>query len=235
MRKLGVAALCAAGLFVAGPSAATVMVAQLGGSFDGWFEGGQRGGTLGYMSATFVYDTALGTRTGDPVNGEVLSWDISSGTPDPLQSISISVDALRQFGGPDDVFTVVLTDFTSFKLSRNALGTGFNFDSPGGRTAPWPNLGLGPLYIGQGSPFGIDIGGNFDLDAPYSRNDAGGPATFISHTNVFVGSFVADTYGEILTIAPAPVPEPAGWGLLILGFFGLGEALRRSSSRRVAA
>ena len=55
-----------------------------------------------------------------------------------------------------------------------------------------------------------------------------GPSTALVHTNFgpFEGHQASNTFQILGSIAG--VPEPASWALMLVGFGGLGAALRRS-------
>jgi hypothetical protein len=74
------------------------------------------------------------------------------------------------------------------------------------------------------NPDGVEIGtiGGIDLD----------PGTYTLHVLGKSGS--AATYAGTLSYVAASAPEPAAWGLMIMGFGAIGFAMRRSRNTRYA-
>jgi hypothetical protein len=210
LTKAFCAALCAAAIIAwAGPVGAVGVVASLAGSFnDDPLHSGWR--------ATWIYDVdpSLVADTTTLFNGSPetrLSWTSASADPAPLHSLSVDV-----FGAAP--ITFLATEFTSFTVHRSnydyvlsASGLGFSFDIGFAPAVQYPLI----------APLGADLG----LDQAYAHSFQ--PPAFGSYGHWSLNSGLPETQ----YLAVSVTPEPATWGLLILGFGGLGTALRRRRTR----
>jgi hypothetical protein len=64
---------------------------------------------------------------------------------------------------------------------------------------------------------------------PGFRGLEGSDSASFAGNQVFV-NFVATSPGDYIRVLTAPVPEPGTWAMMILGFFGLGAAMRHKPS-----
>jgi hypothetical protein len=116
----------------------------------------------------------------------------------------------------DDVgYQLDLSAATSFNVGIGSRGLTFGF--------------VGPGFIFSDS-YGPAIDAGSSLSTAYSTTCHCAEPIFFSGGGFASGPTIGiDIYTETLTpLGPSPVPEPATWAMLILGFFGLGHALRRS-------
>ncbi|TAJ68649.1 MAG: PEP-CTERM sorting domain-containing protein [Phenylobacterium sp.] len=91
------------------------------------------------------------------------------------------------------------------------------------------------------SPTGVDIAGYVGTTQQFADTFIGGSRSFgfdadlaagqrVSFTLGAAGNYTYDSTGFALTVIGADVggvPEPATWAMMILGFFGMGAALRQ--------
>lgn len=213
MLKRGLAALgAAAALALAGHAGATVMTATLSGSFDPLRLGPNFQFIGGGWGATLTYDTSFGIASN--VGGEQrLDWSSGSGVS-PLTGA-----VLTAFGNDGTSYDYALDSFTSFSLVRSTHGTTFSFSTAD------INFTGSNYRLGQ-TP---DLGANLALDAPYLYSTFQSGLNPVS-SNIRSADFNGSAYTDVIRIEGAPiaavVPEPATWGLLILGFGGVGAMLR---------
>jgi hypothetical protein len=215
MLKRGLAALgAAAALAFASQAGATVMTAALNGSFDPIRLGPNHQFIGGGWDAALTYDTDFGVAS--TVGGEQkLNWTLASGGPSPVTG-----GLLTAFGFDGTSYSYNLNSLTSFSLTRSVLGTIFSFTTA--------DISFVATTYRPGQPH--DLGADLDLDAAYSYStfQSGlNPMSSTISTNDFTGSAYTDIIKINATPALAPIPEPATWGLLILGFGGVGAVLRR--------
>ena len=75
---------------------------------------------------------------------------------------------------------------------------------------------------------GVLWGGSVTNNAVYTLNTSTGAATFVTNTS---GGISGGFWG----LAPAPVPEPSTWAMMLLGFAGLGFVACQRGPNRAAA
>jgi hypothetical protein len=120
--------------------------------------------------------------------------------------------------------TLVL-DITATGLAGpNALENFLSSFSVSGQTAGWSvverttingtTLATTPLFTGVS-------------DSAFSTNPAFAGATFSADEHYTISSVGAGSFNGGIDIAVAAVPEPATWGMMLLGFVGLAFAFRR--------
>jgi opacity protein-like surface antigen len=149
------------------------------------------------------------TVTGFAASGSV-SGDFTGLTPQPLTSTS----PFLATNGSIFSFTSAFGDFTG--TLSNVVATG-----------PASNRVLSAYALGVFTPLGI-----------YSTYDPGAASLTFSftqnnqHSDDEAGAIQG---GFTLSTPPAGVPEPASWGMLIVGFGLSGFAMRRRRATTVAA
>jgi hypothetical protein len=92
---------------------------------------------------------------------------------------------------------------------------------------------IGGLFGAQTFTIGTSDGGSFVVNAPdsiigTSALDFFGVTTSTPITSITV-SYTDGAYGALDNFSFGAVPEPATWGLMILGFGGIGGVLRRAA------
>lgn len=108
---------------------------------------------------------------------------------------------------------LLLTDFVVVSGGANTTGPDLRLDY----------VGAGPLAPGE-------LLGTMILTDP-DANPSTEPHSGLTYTETFsTGSGVVTESGKIFA-----VPEPATWALMLIGFGGLGAALRRRRARAAAA
>lgn len=158
------------------------------------------------FTANFAFDTGLGVLT-TTATSQTLNWNSAMGTASPL----LSGNFLFGLSNPPLV-DLDLTTATSFQAQRNNLGFFFTISSP-------------DFTFQQGFPTTTDLAA--------ARLDVPGPtgiclcSTLSYHDGDYDTNF-SELFSE--TITPRAVPEPSTWAMLILGFAGIGAALRRRLS-----
>jgi hypothetical protein len=218
MLKRGLAALgAAAALVLASQAGATVMTANLNGSFDPIRVGPNHEFVGGGWEAKLVFDTDLGVASN--VGGDQrLDWSSASGGASPLTG-----GLLTAYGFDGTSYSYDLGSFTAFSFVRSTHGTTFSFST------------ADISFTGSNYRFGQtpDLGADLALDAAYSYSTLQSGLMPIS-SNIQTVDFSGSAYTDRIAIAPAPIPEPAAWGLLILGFGGIGAVLRQRRRRVLA-
>jgi hypothetical protein len=211
MLKRGLAALgAAAALALAGQAGATVMTANLNGSFDPIRLGPNHQFIGGGWAAILTYDTDYGVAS--TLGGEQrLTWSAASGGPSPLTG-----GLLTAFGFDGTSYSYDLGSFTSFNLVRSEHGTSLSFST------------ADISFTGTNYRFGQapDLGADLDLDAAYSYSTFQSGLNPMS-SNINTNDFTGSAYTDVIQIAAAPIPEPSTWGLLIIGLGSVGAVLRR--------
>jgi hypothetical protein len=150
---------------------------------------------------------------------------------------------------------VLFTGNTNLHITDGA-GFASLTDAPNDGTLNWTSLVIDPTQNFSALEFSIQLqqagqvnvyyllasGGGWQLStgSPISQA-ANANVQYILSGDVFTAISISSTVPiqEIkqnsITIATAnPVPEPGTWGLMLLGFAGLGMALRRSKKRGAA-
>lgn len=105
--------------------------------------------------------------------------------------------------------------------------------------------GTGPIALGDLQFYNTAAGGGFEVNDPAQGgfglfslvgatlfDDNLNNPTFLTGTYTFTNDFFFDSVAATLTITqlPAAVPEPATWAMLMMGFGGMGYAMRRRSA-----
>jgi len=193
-----------------GTVSGTSLFGDTGGAFDS-------GGVFGALTdlegvdftAVFTFDTHLGQRVILPFQDQLIGGAFA-GVETPYLSAILTIENVDYAFQSDLLgFALVVTDFLdSSTLHQVASG----FDS---------------LTVGLQNP-GLPLNLTGPFDGGYFANNPGNPVLgefLVTDGNVALahGYLAADH----LTITSSSAPEPATWGLMLLGFFGLGAAVRR--------
>jgi hypothetical protein len=204
MRRLGWAALCAAGALtaLAGEANATIMTAVFSGDFNDE-------APHGHWGVNLTYDTSLAQITSFPTRGNFFSWSAASGTPSPILAGS------AYFSKPPGIslLTWDLSDATAFSIEIHHYDYLFSLTGP-----TWQ------VNIGEATDF-LPVHDIFPATGPLPSFDD-------AFSSGFTGYYYGVLQNGAFRLSPATLsmritaPEPATWALMIGGFFGLGAALR---------
>jgi hypothetical protein len=200
--------------------AATASQAAIG-TFD-FTEGGAAAG----FSPASSYGTVTVTE-----NGGGLDFSFTPTSPYRIHDGNANHNAFAF--DMDGVAGVVISNITAGFVSLT------NVDSP-----PFGSYGLaldcttscGPGYAGGFAgplTFRVTAGSALTLSS-LTFNSVGGKNVYFTADLVNTGGLTGNV-GATLTGGGGGVPEPATWGLMILGFGGAGAALRSSRRRKAAA
>lgn len=224
------------GSFVFVSSDLQLLLAAGGGGGSGWnccaggpglagIDGGDGGGSAGGAGGVAGMGGASGAGGGNPSGkssgaGGGAGWLGPGGdaVPDGANGLGIyGYGGLALYSFEGGVTSGCVSDWEC----ENNLSGGFG----GGGGASYNSGGGGGGYSGGG-------GGGFG-DGTAGRGAGGGGGSYISDafSDVVALSGVNAGHG-LITINLLPVPEPATWAMMLLGFFGLGAALR---ARRTTA
>ena len=216
MRRFGWVALWAAGaMALPGQASAAVMEAVITGDWNGNYE--YRG-----WSVDIVYDTSHATESPwtDPYGA--LGHQLIGDGPSAVLSETVTLYGWkfwREWLGDYDTFTPIPDQVTTgtpaglqiFQSPSVLLIEGYGASGPS--VGPGPILNLGPIPFDQAGYYPI---------ARYG----GGPEPGPFRAQVYTSGITL----TVLSPGPATAPEPATWAMMLVGFGGLGAALRRSRS-----
>ena len=221
-KTLTAVAALTAGLALAASANAAIII---GVSGDG-------GATIGAPIVLPTGPTSV-TFFGD-LNGYHFSGNASEGLfPDLLFSNTIDTDVVGTTSGPLDIF-VTVTDLSPASPLLNSNFTG-------NVTAHPLPVNLNTYYSPTNSPFGAGVqlglaGVTFTSASQQTANVVAGvpasPLYSVTARYHVSGGLLGDSENSSVNISSA-APEPATWGLMIMGFGGLGALLR--GRRRVQA
>ena len=247
MLKRGVASLCAAvamAVACAGQAEAALVHVTWGGFYASgngpngpYFRPDSQSPSLpGHepvaydFNLNFVFDTSRGqintTALGGGAWSQGLTWNAAMGGLSPL--VSATLEAFGQ--------TFTFDGSAGFSLDRNPTFGGFSIVD-GDRSISGSLFSMAPI-----TPFS-----EYALDDEFSSIFWDGPCC----TQVSVGGFTGQGYtyrvaqeiwqppqgggggggGFSAALEAVPVPEPETWALMILGFAGIGAALRKARRR----
>ncbi len=239
-RKLGWAALAAAGMLAfAGQAGATIVDVAISAEFyslsgpAGFYPAsgpcnqfsnyctGTSGGTENVsfnvggipFTANFSFDTDLATLA-TTATGQSLLWDVSSGTPSPL----LSGEFVFWPNHNPPLVDRDLSTATHFTMQRDQAGYFAFFIS-------------GPGFSFSQTLSNIPVLGGSTIDTPSSLAfcTCGG----VGYYGDGYSTYLSEVFSE--TITARAVPEPSTWAFLVLGFAGVGAAVRRRHTLAPAA
>jgi hypothetical protein len=228
MRHLVSSLAAVACLSLAAPASATKMIASYSGSVgagsaDATDFFGLGGGLVGAdFTASFLYDTSLGFSTTNA------NYDSRTGGPFFGGGVSPILGASLTINGVTDVFEDGYEGAVNvFSLAGFAQTFAYiNFFNGAGPDSTASSLQL--YVLNAPTPVTLDTpytGGNLPVAPldPLADNDA--------FRHQFVGGIEKIHYDlnllpTTVTLAPASVPEPGTWALMLVAFSGVGMALR---------
>lgn len=217
MKTLRVLTLASAALLSAAPAHAAreIMQATIAGDFNDnpLFED---------WVMQIRFDPALGEIVPTEA-GNRLVWNSSSGTPSPVFSVIgwanphsqpplwMSEDEwLRVKPGTYHVYR--LGGFTNVSLEHTAWSYFFHVEGTQG------GVSVGHVGLPGYTPPLEDPAGPFDFSSPYEK---------YFHFTYSDGFGVGTSHTYSVKVEAIMVPEPTTWGLMLLGFGGIGVGLRR--------
>lgn len=243
MRKFGWAALWAAGaLAVASSAGATIVRYDLSGGFyyvNGPSTWAPKGGCPGSSTSTGCISVSQdGAVHADYVSGSpwtlsfTIDTDLGHLTRTPLADAFewTSADGASPLLAGAFVFPATGLDVDLLSATELSIGS-----STSSQFAPTSGFGV----VVSGPDFTLEIRNLFPGATPPNLTEDAvmGPALNNPYSSFNIGDFNGGySAGGRLSITnlSAPVPEPSTWAMMLLGFFGLGVALRAQSRSRGA-
>ncbi len=161
----------------------------------------------------YVYNPNDGSLTGAPTTS-ALGYAVGDANAGRDPGVSAAAYTTSSFGAPGTSTQLYVIDTDLDVLARQ--------NNNGGVLTT-----VGGLGVDLGSRTSFDIAGNeafaFNGRSLYSVDLASGAL-----------SSLGDAPRQLFGIAVAPVPEPATWAMMIMGFGAVGYSMRRRSTTRVA-
>jgi hypothetical protein len=175
--------------------------------------------------AHYVYETKLGIKTVTPTYDSRIGGPAYGGTLSPILFADFTLN------GHTELFDVGQNGASNVFLNlkdgwlQTFFYTDFFADFGGGNArADFLQLYVldSPMLIRLTTPY---TGFNHVFPGPPAETNMMAYSSY--EDGVLTKNFHANLTTTSVTLSPVAVPEPATWGLLILGFFGLGQAVRR--------
>jgi PEP-CTERM motif len=211
----------AASIFMASPASAASIIAPISGVIDSGGPGfgsltetfNQAGLLSGYTAGVTDFDSYLATNPLHTLTFSGNEWFGNSGTTAATVTYDfgalVSVDRLALWNEESSgIGTLNLLGSTD-GLTFTSLGTYSPFDNP---------LADYPAEV-------FSFGATSLRYARFEMSDC---------PQVNPGSFAACAIGEVAFRTAGAVPEPATWGMMLLGFGAIGGTLRRQRKSKVA-
>ena len=199
MMKRAITALAAAAALWSGAAAAAPMLVTIEGDFND-------DPVWSHWQVQIRYDSDLGVVDMAPDLSR-FTWDQSLGTPSPVSSVQGFVVPLTD---PPPTYHFLFTDPTSVTFGRGSTFDRFQVAGPG-----W-SVDLGEIPL-----LGPDHPTDYRFDTPWSR-----PMMEYGSWDIGIETGLPHVHG-VVSVERLTVPEPATWGLMILGFGMAGAVLRR--------
>jgi len=224
-RGFWAALVAVAGLACASQAGAAIVTANWSGYFDyGQAQGGP------YYSLSVTFDTALGTLGQTTLAGgghiEGLHWSAADAGPSPLLSATLVISGPVEPSGFPTTLVQGAYSFgglTNFGVSHDLQGIAVTINDAN-RSISLRNFDTSP----------IDLSSDFLLTTPYSWSFFGASmgTGSVNIPGSAVSSDMVVRAASLSVVGPSgPVPEPGAWAMLILGFLGIGIAVRRQRIR----
>lgn len=219
----------------ASPASAARMMATFTGVVDTGVDATDTFGLGGVLdgasfTARYIYDTSLGFETLTPTYHSLVGGPGFGVGVSPILKATFTLNGVTQSFdmGQDGAANVRNQDgwpqtffYTNYYADDGTLST-WNYLQLFVLDSPAPVLLTTP-YTGVHQP----------VDAPPIESNKVLKSVWIAGKQET--SFQAALTTRSVTLAPAPIPEPATWSILILGFFGLGTMLRSQRRRAWAS
>lgn len=175
------------------------------------------GGPLAITGSNFGFDFNTVVDAIRVVSNNDTNYVVNANTGTAAQFTNVAYGAGDPNAGVNPVVTAngyLHGTTTQFAIDTNADFLVRQANNAGTLTS----VGSLGVAVGPRSSFDIDFGGKAylqDASRFYTVDLTTGAATLVGETSV-----------PIFGIAVAPVPEPATWALMLLGFFAIGGAVR---------
>jgi hypothetical protein len=236
MRRVLMTALASAAIGIAAPAiAGPTLVQQTGPDLDtkiyAAHDGSADVGTTVYGTTVLNvgHDTAFsGYSSFNPVTntGTGTTIDITGGSG--FAQVADHTFDQQNTGGQDDLFFLIMDPTPAFYLYEFSIQT-----LAGGQPINlfYQLTGSSTWILATGSPIN-----NGNGDTQYIFGDASDPSLSIDKILIMSQSPIEHVKQNSiqLTGTVPSVPEPATWGLMLLGFAGVGVAMRRSRKTKPA-
>jgi hypothetical protein len=229
-----VGAFAVALLTIAGPAAAAHITVTYAGTVSSGSDPLGLWGAAGIdptgevFSAQFKFDTSLGGLS-HGWNVEEIYGGTGTGTgfQSPATSVTLALGA--------ETFSF---DFSEQSFQWTSAGSEMVTGGTEGLAGGW--LGLNFLFFSPDIPFGVV----YPFVSTTPQGPYGGEVSTYSNSTqsydalIFLSPQSLTVTSDYVGPGPPPLdpppvaPEPATWGLLLTGFFGLGAAVRRQRSAR---
>jgi hypothetical protein len=209
---------------------------------------------------TFTLASAAAFAVPTVASAQAVNVD-ATGTPDSYQVFGISSTGNPVYGSAPTNTSTPSVRFDANALTNMGITNGAAIITDAGATPSWTQVSINPDLDFTDMKFDISVVGTGTVTLYYllaggPTSDANYPSSYVStcatcsfsaagNDNHF--EFSGGTFNGIMLMvsgttiysvkqisfnpAGTSVPEPATWGLMLLGFGGIGMALRRSRRR----
>jgi hypothetical protein len=150
-----------------------------------------------------------------------------NGTPSPITSLSVTFeltydDTVSGFVGAPASFNTITNGIAN--VGPFAATPVFGYFPAAGPIAPFPRLGVGGALNGGNAL----VNGTDDFYFTFDASAASPTNAMLSFTSAsYATPFIATNAIVTRIAAVAPVPEPATWAMMLVGFGAIGFAMRR--------
>src|SRR5690242_11896770 len=148
-------------------------------------------------------------------------------SPAPAVNAPITPPASGTFGNSFNPATVgTFTDLYNFTLNLGSVADAslITLSLSGGNNIDFTCRTCSVLL--DGTAFNHTTAGSLDVFTLNPTNLTSGPHTFTVNGEIVSGPTAS--YSGTFNFNVLPVPEPATWGLMLLGFLGIGMVVRRT-------
>lgn len=172
---------------------------------------------------------AAGAAKADLFDFTFVSTISDANTPGIVDGDQVTVHLFADNGGSSDLSQVWnYADLQGFTLAAGTYSATYSKIFPVPTTGNFSTDALGNVTSAQF--FGTDFSSNnVDNFGSWTADTVFGNAQFndfLGNANNITGNTFTDTSEWTVAAAGAAVPEPATWAMMLVGFMGLGAALR---------
>jgi hypothetical protein len=212
-------------------------------TYTGTFSGDDFAGVIGVpgahfddsaFTASFTYDTAMGTLNDYAGTGQFLQGGSAIGAAPAVTSALLTVggqttDLTQTYNGTAETYgpdyNVPYSSRVAGQFEEDATTSYSTGDTFGYLNFYLGGYGAAPAQLDQAWQGAIDGYGSLSAGV-YDTDGGGGPTISLNFTPTFV---------QVRNLDAGAVPEPASWAMMLIGFFGLGGAVRLSRRRTAAS